>query len=149
MTAWVLLALPTGVSILLSGHGPVELSEIAGFAVWGVVWAWLWWRGVNSSLTGAYVGVVAVTVLMSLFTLIAPTTDNSFLVFAFIAAGVCLPPRRAVWAFIALVIIQLGLQLLRLTPAAIIVNLIINSVLVGALGIGARIFWQSYTQLVA
>jgi two-component system sensor histidine kinase DesK len=148
MSAWVLLAVPTAVSVLVSGHGPMELSILLGFTVWGVVWVWLWWHGVNS-LAGSYVGVIAVTVLMSLFTLIAPTTDNSFLVFAFIAAGVCLPIRRAVWAFVALVILQLGLELSRLTPAPVIVNLLINSVLVGFLGIGARIFWQSYTQLVA
>jgi len=149
MSAWVLLAVPTAVAILLSGHGPAELSLLAGFTVWGVVWVWLWWRGVNRSIAGAYVGVIAITVLMSLFTLMAPSTDNSFLVFAFIAAGVCLPIRRAVWAFVALFILQLGLELIRLTPPAVIVNLLINSVLVGALGIGARIFWQSYTQLVA
>lgn len=149
MSAWVLLALPTAVGILLSGHGPVELSIVGGFVVWGGVWVWLWWRGVNRSLVGAYVGLIAVTVLMSLFTLIAPSTDNSFLIFAFIAATVCLPFRRAVWALVALVILQVGLGLLRLTPPGVLVNLLINSVLVGVLGIGARIFWQSYTQLVA
>jgi two-component system sensor histidine kinase DesK len=86
---------------------------------------------------------------MSLLTLIAPTSDNSFLIFAFIAAGVCLPFRQAVGAFVALLFLQFGLELIRLTPAAIIGNLLINSLLVGALGIGARFFWQSYTQLVA
>ncbi len=149
MSAWVLLALPTAVSILVSGHGPVQLSVLAGFAVWGVVWVWLWWRGVNRSLAGPYVGLIAVTALMSLFTLIAPTTDNSFLIFSFIAAGVCLPFRRAVWAYLVLASLQLGLALIRLTPLDITVNLLINSLLVGVLGIGARIFWQSYLQLIA
>lgn len=148
MTAWVLLALPTAVSVLVSGHGPVELSEVFGFVVWGVVWAWLWWRGATTA-SGAYVGVIAVSVLMVVFTVIAPTTDNSFLVFAFIAAGVCLPVRQAVWAFGVLVVLQLGLSLVRLTPVPVFANLLFNSVLVGALGVGARIFWQSYAQLIA
>jgi two-component system sensor histidine kinase DesK len=148
MSAWVLLVVPSAVSVVQSGHGPVQLSILAGFTVWAIVWLWLWFRVVGRSDGGPYVALTALTVLLSLFTLIAPSVDNSFLVFSFIVAGVCLPLRRAVWAVIALAILQLGLAVIRLTPPPIIVNLLINSILVGGLGMGARIFWQSYSQLL-
>lgn len=149
MTAWFLLALPTAVAVLLNGLDAVNVAVVFGFAVWAAVWAWLWLRAIGRDQTGAILGLVAITVLLSLFTLIAPTTDNSFLIFSFIVAAIIFPPRRAVWALLALVALQIALAVVRLTPPATMANLVFNSVLVGALGVGARLFWGSYSQLVA
>lgn len=149
MTSLVLFALPTAVSVLLSGPSPANLAVVFGFLAWGVCWVWLWQRPVGRNYTGAMVGLVGVTVLFSLFTLIAPSTDNSFLVFSFIVAGVILPVRRAIWAFAFLAVLQAGLELIRLASPPIIVNLLINSIIVGVLGAGGRLFWQSYGQLLS
>ena len=149
MTSLVLFALPTAVSVLLTGLTPANLGVVFGFIVWAIVWVWLWQRVIGRDDTGAVLGLVAVTVLLAVFTLIAPSTDNSFLVFSFIVAGVILPSRRALWAFAALAVLQIGLELIRLAPPPIIVNLLINSIIVGVLGAGARLFWQSYGQLAA
>ena len=149
MTSLVLFALPTAVSVLLSGLTPENLAVVFGFFVWGFVWVWLWQREVGRDYTGSVVGLVGVTVLFSLFTIIAPSSDNSFLVFSFIVAGVIFPVRRAIWAFAVLAVLQVALELIRLAPPPIIVNLLINSVIVGVLGAGGRLFWQSYGQLLA
>ena len=149
MTSLVAFVVPTAVSVTLSGFNPANLAVVFGFTVWAVVWVWLWLRVVGRDHAGEVVGLVALTVLLSLFTLIAPSTDNSFLVFAFITAGIIFLPRRAVWAFVVLSVLQVGLEVLRLANAAVITNLLINSIVVGALGVGVRLFWGSYEQLVA
>ena len=149
MTAFVLFAVPTSVSVLMTGFGPSQLAAALGFTVWSVVWAWLWLRVIGRSHTGEVVGLVCLTVLLSLFTLLAPTAATSFLVFSFIVAGVIYPLGRVVWAFAILVVLQVALPLIRIADAATILNLVINSVLVGVLGVGGRLFWQSYQQLVA
>ncbi len=149
MTLWVLFAVPTAVSVLATGFQPPQLAAVAGFTVWAVVWVWLWLRVIGRSHTGEVVGLVGLTVLLSLFTLLAPTPFTSFLVFSFIVAGVIYPVHRVAWALAALVVLQVALPLIRLADAASILNLLINSILVGVLGVGARLFWQSYTQLVA
>lgn len=149
MSAWVLLAAPTVVAALVSGRSLVHFSVAAAFVVWGAVWLWLWLRVAGRSQVGVYVGLVGITVLMALFTLITSSPDSSFLVFAFIVAGVCLPLRQAIWALVALAVLQIILSVIRLAPADLILNLLFNSVLVGVLGIGARIFWRSYGQLLS
>ena len=45
--------------------------------------------------------------------------------------------------------LQIVLAEIRLTDLASMLNSLINSILVGGVGIGARLLWQSYTQLVA
>lgn len=149
MTSVVLFAVPSAVSVLLSGLTPANLGVVFGFVGWATVWIWLWQRVVGRDHTGEVVGLLANTILLSLFTVIAPTSDNSFLVFVFIVAGVIFPTRQALWAFAVLAALQLGLAMLRLTDVAITANLLINSIVVGVLGMGARLFYGSYVQLVA
>ena len=149
MVAWVLFAAPTVVSLLLSGVNAVSLSIAAAFAVWGGVWSWLWLRAIGRTRTGEIVALVGLTVLLTMFSLISLSPDNSFLVFSFIAAGIIFPLRQAVWVFVALVVLQIAIAVIRLTSTPIALNLLINSVLVGTLGIGIRLFWQSYRQLIS
>lgn len=149
MTSVVLFAVPTAVSVLVSGFTPGNLGVVFGFVGWAVIWVWLWLRVAGRDQAGAVVGLVANTILLSLFTLIAPTSDNSFLVFAFIIAGVVLPTRPALWTFGLLAVLQTGLEVMRMASLPITTNLLINSLIVGFLGLGGRIFYQSYEQLVA
>ena len=149
MTLWVLFAVPTAISILVTGLGPAQVAAATGFAVWALVWVWLWLRVIGRDHTGEVVGLVALTVLLTEFGLMANSPDTSFLVFAFIVAGIIFPWRQAAWAMLVLSTVQVALSEVRLTDAPTVFNLLINSVLVGGVGIGARLFWQSYMQLVA
>lgn len=149
MTSLVLFAVPTAVSVLLSGLRPDNLGVVFGFVGWAVVWAWLWLRIVGRDQVGAVVGLVGNTIILSLFTLIAPAVETSFLVFSFVVAGVIFPARRALWAFAVLTFLQVGLEMIRLASPAVITQLLINSIVVGLLGVGARLFYQSYGQLLA
>ena len=149
MSFWVLFALPSAIGVLASGFKPENLAVVFGLAAWGVIWLWLWLRVIGSDHTGEVVGLVAMTILLSLFMIISPSPANTFLVFAFIVAGVCFPLRQAVGAMVALVLLQIALSVLRLADPAAALNSLINSILVGGLGIGARLFWESYSQLLA
>jgi two-component system, NarL family, sensor histidine kinase DesK len=64
-------------------------------------------------------------------------------------AGACFPLRRALWIMGGLSLLQFGLAVIRLTDVATILNNLINSVLVGGVGIGARMLWESYRELLA
>jgi two-component system sensor histidine kinase DesK len=149
MTAWVLFAVPSAVAVLLAGLKPAQLSMAAGFAAWGIVWAWLWLRVIGRDHSGEVVGLLALTILLVIFTLMAPSPGTGFLVFAFIVAGIVFPVRQALWVFLGLAVVQVVLGILRLADPATILNQLINSVLIGFLGIGARLFWQSYIQLMS
>ena len=149
MSLWVLFALPSAIGVLASGFKPQNLAVVFAVGAWGVIWLWLWLRAIGKDHTGEVVGLVAMTALLSLFMIISPSPADTFLVFAFIVAGVCFPIRQAVWAMGALVLLQVALSVLRLADPAAALNSLINSILVGGLGIGARLFWQSYNQLLA
>ena len=149
MVAWVLFALPTAGAILASGLKPPQEAAALGFAVWAGVWAWIWLRAAGRSHVAEGVGLVAITVILSVFTLIQPTPGGTFLVFSFIVAGACFPLRRALWIMAGLTLLQVALAATRLTDLASALNALINSVLVGGVGIGARLLWQSYRELVA
>jgi two-component system sensor histidine kinase DesK len=88
-------------------------------------------------------------VILTVFTLVQPIPGGTFLVFAFIVAGTCFPLRRALWVIAGLSLLQILLAVIRLTDLASTLNSLINSVLVGGVGIGARLLWQSYRELVA
>jgi two-component system, NarL family, sensor histidine kinase DesK len=149
MVAWVLFAVPTAAAILASGLKPPQEATAFGFAVWGGVWAWIWLRAIGRSHVAEVVGLVAITVILSLFTLIQPT-PGTFLTFSFIVAGTCFPLRRALWVLGGLAVLQVALaEMIRLTDLASTLNSLINSILVGGVGIGARLFWQSYRDLLA
>jgi len=149
MVAWVLFAVPTAAAVLASGLQPPQEAAAFGFAVWGVVWTWIWLRAAGRSQVAEVVGLVAITVVLTMFTLVQPTNGGTFLVFAFIVAGACLPLRRALWVMGGLGLLQVVLAVIRLTDLASTLNSLINSILVGGVGIGARLLWQSYRELVA
>jgi two-component system, NarL family, sensor histidine kinase DesK len=149
MAAWVLFPVPTAVAILASGLQPPQEAAVFGFAVWGGLWTWLWLRAIGRNHVAEVVGLVAITVILTLFTLVQPSSGGTFLVFSFIVAGACFPLRQALGVMGALVVLQVALAVIRLTDAATALNSLINSVLVGGLGIGARQLWQSYRELVA
>lgn len=149
MVAWVLFAVPTAVAILASGFQPPQEAAAFGFAVWGALWAWIWLRAAGRNHNAEMFGLVAITVILILFTLLQPQPGGTFLVFSFIVAGACFPLRRALWIMGGLTLLQIALAVIRLTDLATILNNIINSVLVGGVGVGARLLWQSYRELVA
>jgi len=149
MAAWVLFPMPTAVAILASGLNPPDVAVAFGFGVWGGVWAWIWLRAIGRDHTAEVVGLIAITVILTLFTLVQPTPGGTFLVFSFIVAGACFPLRRALWVLGGLTLLQVVLAEIRLTDLASMLNSLINSILVGGVGIGLRLLWQAYTQLVA
>jgi len=149
MVSWVLFAVPTAVAILASGFQPPQEAAAFGFAVWGVLWAWIWLRAAGRNHNAELLGLVAITVILVLFTLLQPQPGGTFLVFSFIVAGACFPLRRALWIMGGLTVLQVVLAVIRLTDLATILNNIVNSVLVGGVGIGARLLWQSYRELLA
>jgi two-component system sensor histidine kinase DesK len=149
MVSWVLFAVPTAVAILASGFQPPQEAAAFGFAVWGGLWAWIWLRAAGRNHNAELFGLVAITVILILFTLVQPQPGGTFLVFSFIVAGACFPLRRALWIMGGLTILQLGLAAIRLTDLATVLSNLVNSVLVGGVGIGARFLWQSYRELVA
>jgi two-component system, NarL family, sensor histidine kinase DesK len=149
LAAWILFAVPTAIATLASGLNAPNLAAASGFAVWGIVWAWLWLRAIGRNHAAEVVGFAAITVLLTEFTLVEPQPGGTFLVFSFIVAGTCFPLRRAIWVLVGLSLLQVVLAVIRLQDVAGAVNSLINSVLVGGVGIGARLFWQSYRELVA
>lgn len=148
MALWVLFAAPTVVSVLQSGRGPEQVAAAAGFTMWGVVWVWFWLRALGNR-PAEIVAIVANTVLLSIIAMLSPTAVGvgGVLVFAFIVAGVSLPPRQALWTLLGLSILQVVLMAIRFNPPANAVSSLLNSVLVGGIGMGGRLLWQSYTQL--
>src|SRR5258708_13137634 len=97
MVSWVLFAVPTAVAILASGFQPPQEAAAFGFAVWGVLWAWIWLRAAGRNHNAELLGLVTITVILVLFTLLQPQPGGTFLVFSFIVAGACFPLRRALW----------------------------------------------------
>jgi len=149
MVAWLLFVVPPAVAILASGLEPPQEAVALGFALWGAVWAWIWLRAAGHSHVAEVVGLIALTVILTMFTLIQPTPGGTLLVFAFIVAGTCFPLRRALWVIGGLSVLQIVLAVIRLTDLASTLNALINSILVGGVGIGARLLWQSYRELLA
>jgi len=149
MSAWVLFAAPLAVSIAASGLGAMQLALLSGFVIWAAVWVWFWMRALGRGQTAEVVGWAALTVLLTLFSLIQPQPAGTFLVFSFIVAGVIFPLPRVGWAMAALVVLQLVVLVARQVDPATAVNNLINSILVGGVGIGGRLLWLSYGELVA
>jgi two-component system sensor histidine kinase DesK len=149
MVAWVLFFVPPAVAILASGREPPQEAVTFGVVVWCGIWTWIWLRAAGRNNVAEVVGLVAITVILTMFTLVEPTTVSTFLVFSFIVAGTCFPLRRALWIMGALALLQAALAVVRLTDLASALNSLINSILVGGVGIGARLLWSSYRELVA
>ncbi|HXM72362.1 MAG TPA: sensor histidine kinase [Candidatus Dormibacteraeota bacterium] len=149
MAAWALFGLPTAVSIILAGFKPEYVAVTCGFVLWGAIWMWLWLRAIGRSHAAEVVGLIGITVILTTFTLVQPSPAGSLLVFSFIVAGVIFPLRRALWVLGGLTVLQVALELIRLSDLPTTLNALINSILVGGVGIGARLLWQSYRELVA
>jgi two-component system sensor histidine kinase DesK len=149
MVAWVLFAVPTAVAVLASGFQPPQEAAAFGFAVWAALWAWIWLRAAGRNHDAEVVGLAAITVVLTMFALVQPSPGGTFLVFSFIVAGACFPLRRALWIMGGLSLLQVVIAVIRLTDLATAVNNLINSVLVGGVGVGVRLLWQSYRELVA
>jgi two-component system, NarL family, sensor histidine kinase DesK len=149
MAAWALFGLPTAVSVIAAGFKPEYVAVTFGFVLWGAIWIWLWLRAIGRNHTAEVVGLIGITLILTTFTLIQPSPAGSLLVFSFIVAGVIFPFRRALWVLGGLTILQIALEVIRLTDLPSALNAIINSVLVGGVGIGARLLWQSYLELLA
>src|SRR6202140_3921020 len=149
MVPWVLFFIPPAIGILASGLKPPQEGVAFGIAAWCGIWAWIWLRAAGRNHAAEAVGLVAITAILAMFTLVQPTTVSTFFVFSFIVAGTCFPLRRALWIMAALGLLQLVLAVIRLTDLASALNSLVNSILVGGVGIGARLLWQSYRELVA
>lgn len=139
---------PALASILLTGFHPPELAATLGFLVWGATWAWLWLRAIGRDHVGEIVALAGITLLSVMFVLIAPDPRETILVFACVVAGVIFPPRQAVAALFGLAVLQALLSAIgRLDPLSTL-DILINNVFVGLVGVGARFFWQAYRELV-
>jgi two-component system, NarL family, sensor histidine kinase DesK len=149
MAAWALFGLPTAVAIIAAGFKPEYVAVTCGFVLWGAIWMWLWLRAIGRSHPAEVVGLIGITVILITFTLVEPSPAGSLLVFSFIVAGVIFPLRRALWVLGGLTVLQVALELIRLSDLPTALNALINSILVGGVGIGARLLWQSYRELVA
>jgi two-component system sensor histidine kinase DesK len=149
MAAWALFGLPTAVSIVAAGFKPENVAVACGFLLWAVIWIWLWLRAIGRSHTAEVVGLIGITVILTTFSLVQPSPMGSLLVFSFIVAGCIFPLRRALWVLGGLTVLQIALELIRLADLPLALNGIINSVLVGGVGLGGRLLWQSYRELLA
>jgi two-component system sensor histidine kinase DesK len=149
MAAWALFGLPTAVALISAGLKPEYVAVAFGFVLWAAIWIWLWLRAIGRNHTAEVVGLIGITLILTTFSLVQPSPAGSLLVFSFIVAGVIFPLRRALWVLGGLTVLQVGLELIRLTDLPSALNAIINSVLVGGVGIGARLLWQSYLELLA
>jgi two-component system, NarL family, sensor histidine kinase DesK len=149
MAAWALFGLPTVVAVIAAGFKPEYVAVTFGFVLWGAVWIWLWMRAIGRNHTAEVVGLVAITAILTTFSLVEPSPVGALLVFSFIVAGCIFPLRRALWVLAGLTLLQIALEVIRLADLPTALNAVINSVLVGGVGIGARLLWQAYRELLA
>ena len=149
MAAGALFAVPTAGAVLASGLQPPQLAIVFAFIVWGFVWVWLWLRVIGRNHDGEVVALVAITIISALFTLIEPFPQSTILVFACIVAGTIFPARQALAALLGLSVLQVALLAVRQVDLASSLNVLINNVFVGLVGVGARFFWLRYIELMA
>ena len=147
MSAGALFFVPVAVSVIITGLQPPQLAVTLAVLVWGFIWVWLWMRVIGRDHGGEIVGLAAVTVISVLFTLIEPDAHGTVLVFASIIAGVVFPTRQALLAIAALAVLQALLLAARLVDPLSSLNILINNIFVGLVGVGARLFWEAYREL--
>ena len=148
MCLWVLFALPTEIQLLRAAD-PSAYAGALAFLVWAIVWVWYWLRALGRDHTGEVVAFIATTVILGLAAAFAPAPVGAggILVFAFIMAGACFPWRTALWILLGLTILQAGVQAIRLEDPGQQVSALLNSILVGGVGMGARLLWTAYSEL--
>jgi two-component system, NarL family, sensor histidine kinase DesK len=148
MCLWVLFALPTEVQLVRAAD-PSAYAGALAFLVWGIVWVWYWLRILGRDHTGEVVAFIGSTVILGIAAAISPSPAGAggILVFAFIMAGACFPWRTAVWVLLGLTLFQAAAQAARFEDPGQQVSSLLNSVLVGGVGIGARLLWTAYSDL--
>ncbi len=148
MCLWVLFALPTEVQLVRAGD-PGAYAGAAAFFVWAVVWVWFWLRILGRDQRGELIGLASSTIILAFAALVAPSPVGAggILVFAFIMAGACLPWPTSVWVLLGLTMLQAVVQLIRFEDPGTQVSSLLNSILVGGVGIGARLLWTAYSEL--
>ncbi len=148
MCLWVLFTVPTEYQLLAAGS-LATVSVAAGFVIWAAVWIWLWIRALGRDHTAEVVAFVVIMVILSEFALITPLPIGAggVLVFAFVVAGVIFPWPAALWTIAGLSVLQAVLGTIRLEDPAMQISSLLNSILVGGVGIGARLLWIAYTEL--
>jgi two-component system, NarL family, sensor histidine kinase DesK len=151
MSLWIVFTFPSAIAILQSGRGPDQMVMAGAILAWGVVWIWFWTRAAGRSVAAVRIGLAANVVILALFALFTPQPIGvgGVMVFAFIIAGACFPLRQAIPIIAGSTVLQVVLDILRLDSPSIAASGVVNSVLVGVVGMGARLFYQSYQQLVA
>lgn len=149
MSSWVLFSVPTLVSIWGGGLGVTQLAITYAFLVWAGVSVWFWMRACGHNYTAEIVGLIGITVVLSMFALIEPQPAGTFLVFSFVVAAAVFPIQRVGWVLAALTLLQLSLLVIRRADTASALDSLINSVLVGGVAVGGRLLWLSYRELVA
>ena len=148
MCLWVLFALPAEVQLVRAADPSAYAGALAFFA-WAVIWVWFWLRVIGHDHTGEVVGLVATTVILGIAAAVSPSPVGAggILVFAFIMAGACFPWRTALWVLLGLAVLQAVAQLARFEDPGMQVSSLLNSVLVGGVGMGARLLWTAYSDL--
>ena len=149
MCLWVLFAAPTEIQLLKAGDASAYAGA-AAFLIWAAVWAWFWWRALGHDHTGEVLAVVVTTVILGLAALVSPSPVGAggILVFAFIMAGASFPWRTAVWVLLGLAVLQAVAQAVRFEDPGQQVSSLLNSILVGCVGMGARLLWTAYSELI-
>ncbi|HET7465705.1 MAG TPA: sensor histidine kinase [Candidatus Dormibacteraeota bacterium] len=151
MCTWFLFVVPSGLQVLESGHGEGQVGAIIAFTGWGLVWVWFWARALGHGQQAHLVGFVAMTVVVVMLSVLVPPPIDvgGVVVFAFIVAGVAFPLRTAIWVVLGLAVVQVALGFIRQESFNVQLSGLLNSVLVGGLGIGVRFLWLAYNELLA
>jgi hypothetical protein len=129
--------------------GPLNATRLAFLITSGafiVAWVWFWLRALGSEGPAAAIGVGAITVLVSLLTLLSPVSGDA-VVFASLVAGVGLSTRRGVATMVATSILAGLIQVVRHTPANLTFLLFLNALFVGLVAVGGRLLVNSIRQL--
>lgn len=151
MSLWIVFVLPSVIQVLQSGHDAPQIGATLAIGGWAVVWVWFWMRALGHGSQAHLVGLIAVTIVAAALAVVAPPPYDvgGVLVFAVIVAGVAYPWSTALWIVGGLTILQVILGALRQEPPTVLASGLLNSILVGGIGVGVRLLWQSYNELLA
>lgn len=129
--------------------GPLNETRLAFLITSGafiVAWVWFWLRALGSQGPAAAIGVGAITILVSLLTLLSPVPGDA-VVFASLVAGVGLSTRRGVSAVVAISILAGLIEVVRQTPLDRAFLTFLNELFVGLVAAGGRLLVNSIRQL--
>ena len=148
MCLWVLFALPSEIQLARAAD-PEAYAGAFAFLAWSVIWVWFWARVIGRDHTGEVIALAGSTVILGLAAVAGPSPVGvgGIFVFAFIMAGACFEWRTALWILLGLAILQAAAQIVRFEDPSQQVSSLLNSVLVGGVGMGARLLWTAYSEL--